>query len=95
MWVRSLPMRRYLSRVVRETGVLSRFVMPPSNAQCAEESSDSTLRYLSDWYRDEAPEHGIQTLAFSEGRPCKGVLVVDESSANPQSSGRFPGEAAP
>jgi hypothetical protein len=32
MSVRSLSMWRYLSRVVRETGVLGRFLMPPSNA---------------------------------------------------------------
>ena len=70
--------------VVREAGVLTRLVMRPSIALKNLVKNNPTLRYLSDWYRDQAPEHGIQTLAFSEGRACKGVLVVDESSANPQ-----------
>jgi hypothetical protein len=65
--------------------LLSRLVLRPSPALANLEKNNPTLRYLTDWYRDRAPAQGIETGAFAEGRPLKGLVkVVDESSASPQ-----------
>jgi pimeloyl-ACP methyl ester carboxylesterase len=41
------------------------------------------LRKLSEWYRDNAPANGIATRSYCEKVKTFGVLVVDETSANP------------
>jgi hypothetical protein len=73
-----------VAEVTRGASMLTRLVLRPSPALKNLEKNNPTLRYLSDWYRDQAPTQGIETIAFAERRPYKGVMVVDESSANPQ-----------
>ncbi|MET0661173.1 MAG: alpha/beta fold hydrolase [Steroidobacteraceae bacterium] len=66
------------------SGPFSRLVFRPSRALNNLVDRSPTLRYLSTWYRDQSPEQGIETLAFYEGLTYNGVLVVDQSTANPQ-----------
>jgi len=45
---------------------------------------DAHLRDLFDWYRNHAPQLGIQTVTYFELRPVKGVLpIVNPTSAHP------------
>ncbi len=41
------------------------------------------LRELDEWYRQHVGEFEIATKVYYETRPTSGVLVVNESSANP------------
>ncbi|WP_293114769.1 triacylglycerol lipase [Okeania sp. SIO1I7] len=41
------------------------------------------LRQLNEWYRQNVDNLGIKTQVFYETKPMRGVLVVDEDSANP------------
>ncbi|WP_287523276.1 hypothetical protein [Okeania sp. SIO2C2] len=41
------------------------------------------LRQLNEWYRQNVDNLGIKTQVFYETQPMRGVLVVDEDSANP------------
>lgn len=65
-------------------GLATRFFFRPSPDLKNLLDSNPTLRYLSDWYRNHAPDAGVETLAFAEGRQFRGFMVVDPSSANPQ-----------
>ncbi len=42
------------------------------------------------WYSNNAVGLGIQTLAFCEKLKAHGILVVDETSANPNIPGVLP-----
>ncbi|WP_229414322.1 MULTISPECIES: hypothetical protein [Moorena] len=41
------------------------------------------LRKLNEWYRENVRSLGIATKVYYETQPFKGILVVDEDSANP------------
>jgi hypothetical protein len=45
------------------------------------ESGDPYLSDLADWYRDNASALDIETVAFYENRPTRGVFVVERTSA--------------
>ncbi len=60
-------------------GILAR----PSSATRELKDNDAHLRDLSQWYRGNAEDSGIRTIVFREGRQTKGILVVDEASADP------------
>ena len=48
------------------------------------ERGDPYLEDLKFWYRDNAPRLGIETRAFCENEPLKGLaVVVDKESADP------------
>ena len=48
------------------------------------------LLKLNRWYRDHAPELGVDTLVFAEERMTLGLKVVDKESADPGISGVTP-----
>lgn len=48
------------------------------------------LRELNEWYRDNAPDRGITTFVYCEKLPTRGVLVVDETTADPGIAGVRP-----
>lgn len=75
---------------ISKIALVPRWLFRPSPILHCLRNSWSTLRYLGDWYRDYALAEGIRTLAFSEGREYRGVIVVDESSANPGIIGLTP-----
>lgn len=52
------------------------------------ERGDPYLEDLAAWYRNNAPEIGVQTRAYYENTPEKGIaIVVEKDSANPEVSG--------
>ena len=73
-----------LAQGIRGTYRLAYPFLRPSPALRHLEKNKPTLRYLRDWYRDQAPAQGIDTIAYAEGRPLSGAMVVDIESANPQ-----------
>lgn len=75
-----------LTEVLKSTGPFTRIFLRPSSAIRNLEKNNPTLRYLSAWYRDQdrVQFHEIETIAFAERRPCMGLMVVDETSADPQ-----------
>ena len=46
-------------------------------------ANDDELRRLDEWYRQKVDTLGIKTKVYYETKPTNGVLIVDESSANP------------
>jgi protein SERAC1 len=52
--------------------------------------NDPHLRELDDWYRQNARVRGYATAAYYEMAKVKGVLVVDQGSANPGIEGCIP-----
>jgi len=75
-----------LTEVMKSTGSFTRIFLRPSAAIRNLVKNNPTLRYLSSWYRDQdrVQFHEIETIAFAERRPCMGLMVVDETSADPQ-----------
>src|ERR1700737_386338 len=67
-----------------------RALIRPSTATKGLATNDPYLRDLNIWYRDNAPDRGIATLAFSETKPLKGVIVVNQASADPEVKGVRP-----
>jgi NACHT domain len=47
------------------------------------EAHHPRLRELNNWYRDHVESLGIQTFVYYEKLPTTGLLVVDETTANP------------
>ena len=47
------------------------------------QAHDAELRNLLNWYRKHAPAAGIQTASYFETRGCKGVTIVNPTSAHP------------
>ncbi|WP_428306485.1 esterase/lipase family protein [Lacipirellula sp.] len=48
------------------------------------EQNAPMLRKLNTWYRNNIPDHDIQTLVFFENKPIIGIgLIVDEGSSDP------------
>src|SRR5262245_44151501 len=73
-----------LAEATRGTGVLARVFMRPSLALRNLQKNNPTLRYQGEWYRSHVASQGIETITFAERRPLLGgLMVVDESSANP------------
>jgi hypothetical protein len=60
-----------------------RIIVRPSEATKGLVSNNSHLRDLNIWYRDHAPSREIETLVFAETKLLKGVLIVDQTSADP------------
>ena len=73
-----------LANALRSASPVTRLFFRPSRALRNLEKNNPTLRYLTDWYKNQAQVQGIETMAFAECRPYKSVIVVDESSASPQ-----------
>ena len=74
--------------VLKSQAPLGGVLVRPSKAIGNLEKNNPVLRYLTDWYKDHAAQSGIETRAFAERNPCRGLtLVVDETSANPQVAG--------
>jgi len=51
---------------------------------------NALLRNLNEWYRENAGRLGIATACFYEKYPLQGVMVVDETSADPGITGVVP-----
>ena len=51
---------------------------------------NALLRNLNEWYRENAARLGIETHCFHESYPMKGVMVVDQTSADPGITGVVP-----
>jgi tetratricopeptide (TPR) repeat protein len=51
---------------------------------------NALLRNLNEWYRENAGRLGIATACFYEKYPLNGVMVVDETSADPGITGVVP-----
>jgi predicted alpha/beta hydrolase family esterase len=51
---------------------------------------DPRLRELNIWYRNNVSEIGIKTEVYYEKRPLYGIVVVDETSADPGIPGVIP-----
>ncbi len=51
---------------------------------------NALLRNLNEWYRENAARLGIETHCFYESYPMKGVMVVDQTSADPGITGVVP-----
>jgi hypothetical protein len=66
------------------------WVLRPSMSTIELESHSANLRFLNWWYRHQADELGVRTLAFFETRPTCGVFVVAEAFADPGVSGVTP-----
>lgn len=73
-----------LADVMRGANPLAQLIVRTSPAVDNLKKDNPILRHLSDWFRDQAQVQGIETIAFAEGRPCMGKMVVSYSSANPQ-----------
>lgn len=54
------------------------------------EAHNPNLLQLNDWYRNNANKLNIQTCVYCETRPTHGILVVNETSANPSITGVNP-----
>ena len=54
------------------------------------EAHHPRLRELNNWYRDHVESLGIQTFVYYEKLPTTGLLVVDETTANPASRASDP-----
>ena len=50
-------------------------------------ANSATMLSLSEWYRNNAPTHNVETLSYGESQPQMGVMVVDQTSANPHIQG--------
>lgn len=53
-------------------------------------ANNALLRNLNEWYRENAARLGIETHCFYESYPMKGVMVVDQTSADPGITGVVP-----
>ena len=73
-----------LANAVRTANPLTSLFFRPSPALRNLKKDNPILRYLGDWYRDQVQVQGMETIAFAEGRPYFGTMIVSESSANPQ-----------
>jgi hypothetical protein len=67
-----------------------RLVLGTSAATKDLQSDSPYLRDLNGWYRERAPAEDIATLAFAETRATKGIVVVEQSSADPGIPGVLP-----
>src|SRR5262245_730743 len=67
-----------------------RALIRPSIATKGLATNDAYLRDLNIWYRDNAYDRGIATLAFAETKPIRGVIVVNQASADPEVKGVRP-----
>lgn len=54
------------------------------------EAHNPNLLQLNDWYRSNADRLKIKTSVYCETRPTHGILVVNETSANPGITGVYP-----
>ncbi|WNM60481.1 hypothetical protein [Candidatus Nitrospira neomarina] len=54
------------------------------------EAHHPRLRELNDWYRDNVESLGIETFVYCEKLPTAGILVVNETTANPGIAGVRP-----
>lgn len=54
------------------------------------EAHHPRLRELNDWYRDNVEDLGITTFVYCEKIPTAGILVVNETTANPGIAGVRP-----
>jgi hypothetical protein len=72
-----------LAEVVGGPTLLTRLFLRPSPALRNLQKNNPNLLYLGEWYQGQVPLQGIETITFAERRPCMGVMIVDESSANP------------
>jgi hypothetical protein len=54
------------------------------------QSESPYLRELNGWYRERIPREDIATLVFAETRPTKGMMVVEQTSADPGIPGVLP-----
>jgi len=51
-------------------------------------ANSATMRSLSEWYSNNSLNNGVDTLAYGENYTQFGVMVVDQTSANPQVQGK-------
>lgn len=49
-----------------------------------------SLRELNVWYREQVPRLALETHVYYEKKPTKGILIVDEASADPGITGCVP-----
>jgi pimeloyl-ACP methyl ester carboxylesterase len=67
-----------------------RVVLGASSAIKDLQSESPYLRELNGWYRERIPREDIATLVFAETRPTKGLMVVEQTSADPGIPGVLP-----
>jgi pimeloyl-ACP methyl ester carboxylesterase len=67
-----------------------RAVLGASSAIKDLQSESPYLRELNGWYRECIPREDIATLVFAETRPTKGLMVVEQTSADPGIPGVLP-----
>lgn len=70
---------KYLSSLLRTTVSIEEL-----------QAHHSRLRELNNWYRDHVEDLGITTFVYCEKLPTGGLLVVDETTANPGLKGVTP-----
>ncbi|WP_293092244.1 AAA family ATPase [Moorena sp. SIOASIH] len=69
----------HLAKLIDNIGVLAQTTVSVKELK----AHDSQLRKLNEWYRENVRSLGIATKVYYETQPFKGILVVDEDSANP------------
>ncbi|WP_287355879.1 FxSxx-COOH system tetratricopeptide repeat protein [Moorena sp. SIO3B2] len=76
----------HLANLIDNIGVFARTTVSVEELK----AHDSQLRELNEWYRENVRSLEIATKVYYETQPVKGILVVDEDSANPGIEGVKP-----